>query len=194
MASTRKNKVVKFKRGFKKPTHEQILNIIKEEIFKSKKLKYKNSFNKNFEKLLSHFQSLPDPTDCLDWLAQFNEQAQDCKNFIINCPISAKETLGTQKFIYYIQIGEFTDTKLKFSDLIEYSQIFFSKESVKLMPSVIKINKDYIKNSQKFLLSGCYGNKIKHKLLYRNNDDKNKIQIQAQSIHKLLKLIKPKDY
>ena len=184
-----KNKI-RFKRGFIKPDKAKILRALKTIGFK----KHYSKNDKLLENMVSCFKPLPEPQNNLDWLAQFSEIGQDCNEYLEMHPISNKKSIGDTKFIYYIQIGEFNNTKLNFNDLIEYSRCFFSEKSIKLIPSKIEIKLELktVKNVCKYELSGSFESETK-KLKCRYNEEFKKIQIDTQSLHELLKKIKPHD-
>ena len=70
--------------------------------------------------------------------------------------------MGQIKFIYYIQIGDFTATKLDFARLIEYSRCFFSNESIKMMPLKIELRKtNETQNGETIKMNAHYGNQVK---------------------------------
>jgi len=173
----------KFKRGFKKKTINETIEILKKSI--KKKI---NTPNKIFVNLLKQFNSISEPTHELDWLAQYNEQGQTCIDFLQSCPIDEKQEL----FIYYIQIDEFKETKLDFNKLIEYSRLFFDQKSIKIMPFKIEIEKKVLKTNEKYILNASYGNEC-ISLEHRSDLSTNHSQIKATSIFRLLKKIKPKD-
>jgi predicted Zn-dependent protease len=174
---------ISFNWRFRPPTKIQITNALKLEIKKSVKLEKKLSLNdKIFERLIEHFPQLPNPKNEMDWLVQYHEIGQSCMNFFKEAPIDESK----EKFIYYIQMGDFNNTNLKFSDLVNYGQVFFGNNSIKLMPKKIVINIDNRKNS----ITAQYENVTK-KLISRFKN--NKYQIQAQSLFSLLKRIKPMD-
>lgn len=173
--------IISFNWRFKPPTKIQIINALKLNIKNNLELVKNLSMNdKLFEKLIDHFPALPNPQHDMDWLVQYHEKDQSCTRFFKEAPLDSNE-----KFIYYIQIGDFKNSNLKFSDLIEYSEVFFGKNSIKLMPKRIKI---IISNSN--YVSAQYENVTK-KLVSRFKN--NRHQIQAQSFYRLLKRIKPVD-
>ena len=188
--SPRTNKnLIKFSRGFKKPTNEQILNLLK-----PTSLKTTSKHDQIFIKLVKHFAPLSDPKSDKDWLVQFYEQGQTCSQFLQWSPISAKNYLGTKKFIYYVQLGEFDKTRLKYDDLIEYSKCFFSSDSVKVMSHKInvKLERKQNKRGYGFDFNATYDN-VTRKLSVRHDETTNSTQILAQSLFKLLNSIKPND-
>jgi hypothetical protein len=88
---------INFHPRFKLPTNESILKILKpteSACLKNKRSSKKLSgekYVKTFGTLLGHFKNLPKPTDELDWLAQFNECAQSCDEFLTSTPVSSVE-------------------------------------------------------------------------------------------------------
>lgn len=178
--SPRSKKQIEFHKRFKPPSSEQILNALRSgrKINKAK--------NATFENLLKHFEKLPKPVDELDWLAQFNESGQDCAAFENNSPIPSNKFIGHKKYIYYVEIGDFKETNLNFADLIEYSKCFFGENVIRVLE-----NKIQIKFEEKELIAS-YGSKEK-RLEFRYDKKSNRFQILAQSFHKLLKELKPKD-
>lgn len=180
-----KPKTVKFRRGFKKNSKKDIIQLLQKTICKSR-IK-----TDTFVKLVDKFKLIPEPNDELDWLAQFNERAQACDQFVEDAPFYSPEDLGSKLFIYYVQIGELTNSKLDFNHLIEYSKNFFSEKTVKFMPFKIDILKQA--NSIKSLeIRAKYQDKSK-KLKHRYDCETGRLQIVTQSLFSLLKEIKPKD-
>ena len=104
--------VIKFHRGFKRKTKKDVLTLL------TKSIQKKHQKSDQFLKLVKQFKLIPQPTDELDWLSQFNERGQTCEEFMKTTPIE----LGSEIFLYFVQIGDFDQTKLNFNDLIEYSR------------------------------------------------------------------------
>ncbi len=182
-------KNIKFHRLFRKPSSEKILKIIRGTNIKLKLTKHLPTL----EKLLTAFRAIPEPTDELDWLAQFNEPEQDFDEFIQNCPVESAD-LGTKKFIYYVQLGEFSQVPIEFSSLIEYSQSFFSAESVVCLEKSISIKR--VTNSSSlygFDLVSQYGDSISRKIKFRYDKATDKLQLDTCSFFGLLEDILPVD-
>ena len=182
-----KPKIVKFKRGFKKKTNSEVIQLLNKTIDKSNRIK-----NESFVKLVKQFKLISEPSDELDWLAQYNEPGQTCEEFFSTAPFDSPNDLGTKTFIYYIQIGDFNRLKLDFKDLIEYSKCFFSEKSIKLMPLKVDIIIKQDKGNNNFELKAQYGDKST-RITHRYDTQSNNYQILAQSLFGLLKRIKPKD-
>lgn len=170
-------KTIKFARGFRVPTHD--------EIKKALHLTRTNDDVTLFEKLLKHFKPLPEPTDDLDWLAQFRESAQSCQSFANLSPYyGTDKRLGANSFIYYVQIGDdFNETKLDFECLIDYSRRFFKSEAVKLLPGKLKI--DYTKGQVSF------GDGATSRIVTREHVGAR--QVKAQSLFRILSKLRPAD-
>jgi archaemetzincin len=94
---------------------------------------------------------------------------------------------SNDKFIYYVQMGDFTQTSLKFADLFDYAKAFFGENSVKQLTDHIQIDIDFSKKLIKAKSKENMTTSLKSR--FRNE----KFQIQAQSFHKLLKGIMPKN-
>jgi archaemetzincin len=187
------SKAINFHRRFKVPTRDAILKILRptESVHRNKSSSKRLSGVKHvriFETVLTHFKQLPKPTDELDWLAQFNEQPQSCDQFLTNTPVSSKE-IGHTRFIYYIQIGDFSNAGLEFNQLVDYSKCFFNNASVVLMPIKIEIKLEETGSGK---LMAKYGDLAKP-LKYRKDSKSGHLQILAQSVHSFLHRIKKAD-
>ena len=189
-----KKKAIKFARGFKIPTNDIIHKALATTINKNRG---KNQYENLLLKLVDHFKPIPSPTNDLDWLSQFREIGQTCQDYIKWCPISKNEKIGETHFIYYVQIGNFDKTKLKFSDLIEYSKRFFTEKSIKLYPEKIEINlkeKEKTKRGTPIeVTASIKGKNIEKKLSIRYNQETNHYQLLTKSLLNVLESIKPKD-
>ncbi len=182
--SPRTNKgKISFHRGFKKPTREKILKSLE-----TGEINFKH--DKALIKHIENFSSIRNPTDSLDWLAQFNEPQQTCEEFHRTCPFNSNE-VGSNLFIYYVQIGEFSRTlDDDFNHLVEYSKCFFSDESVKVLNIKVDIRKLDSSNKVGFTLQAEYAEK-KGQLKFRFDNESGHIQIFTQSLLKFLRLFKP---
>jgi archaemetzincin len=180
---------IKFKRGFRKRTKKEIIDILKESLGK------KHNNPKQNDELIRLVEIVPlvsNPLNDQDWLAQYNEPGQTCFQFLRHMPYEPKIE-DRKKYIYYIQIGGFESTKLDFASLIEYSRCFFSSESIKLMPLKIELHKTNEKqNGETIKMNALYGDKVR-RVTCRLNKKTKHLQLKAQSIFSLLKLIKPHD-
>ena len=190
---TPKNKTIKFARGFQVPTKDIIHKALKTI---NRDRRKKNKSEEILIKLIDHFNPLPSPTNNLDWLAQFREIGQTCQEFSKHCPLSTRDKLGREKFIYYVQIGEFKSNQINFADLIDYSRRFFSQVSIKIHPEVIRINVEEKNNNRgntRLVIASLESAKIEKKLSIRYNEVTSHHQIQTDSLLILLKTIKPND-
>lgn len=192
--SPKRKATISFHRLFKKPTHESILDILQpsKQILK-KKLRNKpitTSSDQFLVSLLPHFSDLPEPSDEADWLVNYNEHAQTCENFVKDTPVIDKKDLGYQRFIYYIRLGKFDNTRLQFDQLVEYARCFFNSECVKLVPDAIEL--DLNVKSQTMELVAKYG-EFSIRLKNRFHKENHSLQINTLSIHNMLKRIKPRD-
>lgn len=185
---TRHKKALSFKRGFKKPTSEQILKTINAP-FSAKKLKKFNNFNDKLETLVKRFKLVPDPTDELDYLAQLNDSGQDFEEFEQDCP----HEMNKFGFIYYIRVGEFKETKIDFGDLIDYSKCFFSEAAVKKMDLSIDIKIVKHERAKHGFLIVAFYEKHEQIIEFRYHEETEKIQLYCESFHRFLSRIKPKD-
>lgn len=181
---------IKYNNRFRAPTKDQILKALKTSSSSTRKRLAGTKYDAQFEKLLGYFDELPKPKSHSDWLVQFNECGQTCDQFVRTCPTSATVSiLGKRRFIYFVQIGEFTETQLKFDNLIEYSKCFFSSAVIRQLP--MKIDVKLIKKANRvYDLCASYGD-MTRKLKYRYENKR--LQILAQSLHKFLYAIKPDD-
>jgi archaemetzincin len=183
-----RQKLIKFARGFKIPTKDSIHKALKTTTTKNKNYKHENILLK----LVDHFKPLPLPTNDLDWLAQFCEIGQSCQDFIKWSPIRLENDIGIKKFIYYVQIGEFSKNKMKFDDLIDYSKRFFTDKSIKFYPQLINIKINKIGHDIKINVA-LAGKNLEKKLNFRYNEKTKHFQILTKSLLKFLEEIKPKD-
>ncbi len=180
---TNKGKIT-FHRGFKVPTREQILKSIE-----TGQVNVRH--DKSLKKLTEIFSSIRNPTDSLDWLAQFYEPEQSCKEFHQTCPFTSDQ-IGIDNFIYLVQIESFNQG-VDFDQLVEYSKCFFSEKSIKVFNFKIDIKKiETNKNKFGFKLEIECCN-IKKNLKFRCDHESGHIQIFTESLLGFLALIKPND-
>lgn len=192
MSPRSKKNEIKFNSRFRLPTSDEILKALKPP---ARNKQAANKHDELFVRLLSKFSPLSSPKSKHDWLVEYHERKETFSVFLNDSPLSETNLLGVEKFIYYVQIGEFSRTNLDFDNLIDYSRIFFSQNSIKLMPQKVALSLDSNKSKKKFTLQANYGD-TQVKLEMRHHGDPNKTglkQMQAQSIFKLLQIIKPKD-
>lgn len=192
MSPRSKKTEIKFNSRFRQASSAEILKALKPPA------RYKKAVSKNdeiFVKLLSKFSPLSSPKSPHDWLVEYHERKESFSVFLNESSISESQVLGVKKFIYYIQIGEFTRSKLNFSSLVDYSKIFFSENSIKLMPQKVILKLEPSKNKIGCSLRACYGDvEIKLDMRYHGDPFKDNLkQFKAQSIFKLLQNIKPTD-
>ena len=138
MSPTRRNKrqksneenaeptpTISFNWRFKQPSSEEIVKALASGGTGCRKCSSGHSSakwdNKQLESLLGFFDPLPKPKTSSDWLVQFHEQGQTCAQYLKSCPV-ARGHLGTRKFIYFVQIGDFHETELDFESLYDYGQ------------------------------------------------------------------------
>jgi archaemetzincin len=189
--------MIKYNHRFRVPTSDQILKALKPKNGASSSRRLVSKYDRQFEKLLKHFDELPKPKSESDWLVQFHELGQTCEQFLRTCPNSAQRmNLGRKRFIYYVQIGEFSQTNLPYDSLIEYSECFFGSNGViRRMDERIDIRmvrKPTATGGGGTVMEihASYGN-LTRKLKYRCEN--RRVQILAQSLHKFLYAIKPQD-
>lgn len=141
------NPGVSFAAGFRLPTLKQSRNAIG--LSKIPKLFEPGPEN-------AHFQRIPHPNSVDDWLAQYNEEGQTCKNFFRTCPwISGRKVKYTKQTfnpkgknikerypdgkIYILPIGDFdqsvSDCNPCIDDLTDYTERFYSLPVV-VLPTV----------------------------------------------------------
>lgn len=188
MSPRSKANEIKFNSRFRLATSDEILKALKPPARHKQANACKHA--NVFVKLLNKFSPLPQPQSSNDWLVEYHERKETFSIFLNESSIGEPNILGVKKFIYYIQIGEYKRTQLNFDHLIEYSRIFFNENSIKLMPQKIEINLEKCKRS--YTLNASYG-ETKIKLGARFHGDPSKFdvkQIKAQSMFKLLQLIK----
>jgi len=119
-------KTIPFVRGFRVPKQEDIDEALGNDASFSNE--FKNSFN-----------SLPNPTNELDWLANYKEKGQTYEDFLDECPFLDNNN-SSKKFIYLTLLDN--DDRLSLLNivrLIDYTQRFFQLE-VKLLPLFTNIN------------------------------------------------------
>ena len=191
MSPRSKASQIKFNSRFRLATSDEILNALKPP---ARNKQAKSKYDELFVKLLSKFAPLAEPRSPNDWLVEYHERKESFSVFLNDSPISEPNILGVKKFIYYVQIGEFERTNLNFYHLIEYSQIFFNLNTIKLMPKKIVISLEACKNKTGYTLNASYGEtKIKLGVRFHGDPSKSDIkQIKAQSMFKLLQNIKVK--
>lgn len=114
------SKTISFVRGFRVPKEEDI----------DQALGSNSSFSNQFK---SSFDSLPIPTNQLDWLANYREKGQTYSQFLDQCPF-LDDGNPLQKYIY-ITLLDNDDrlSLLNIDHLIDYTQRFFQM-TVKLLP------------------------------------------------------------
>jgi archaemetzincin len=187
-SSKKKQDEFSFHGRFRKPTESGVYKALKLNAIKKKnnqQLIQKLSLQDElFEKLIKHFPKLPQPQNEMDWLVTYHELEQSCQQFFKETPAIEESNI---KFIYYIRMGDFTQTNLKFADLFDYAKAFFGENSIKELSDHIQIDID----SSKRLVKAKYRDILTYNLKARFHNDK--FQIQAQSFHKLLKRIMPND-
>jgi hypothetical protein len=112
--------MIPFVRGFRVPKQEDIDKALGDTAPFSNE--FKNSFN-----------SLPNPTSELDWLANYKERGQTYANFLDDCPFLDDKNLS-EKYIYLTLLDHDDRLSLLNIDrLIDYTQRFFQMK-VKLLP------------------------------------------------------------
>lgn len=185
---------IAFRRGFRKRTKQEIIDILNESLGKKHQNEKLNKIK--LVKLVEKFKLISNPQSDQDWLAQYNEPGQTCVQFIRETPCEPKTELGKTKFIYYIQIDDFNSNQLNFENLIEYSRCFFNNESVKIMPLKLRLQKTQTQTlqhtEQVIKLKAQYEKKAKQ-VAWRFSPQTKHSQLKAPSLFSLLKKIKPRD-
>lgn len=117
------SKSIPFVRGFRPPTQERIEQALGDD----------SPFSEEFHQ---SFPSLPQPTNDLDWLANYKERGQTYGSFLKECPLldDEDENSITDKFIYLTLLdNDDRLSLLNIDHLIDYTQRFFQM-TVKLLP------------------------------------------------------------
>lgn len=117
------SKSIPFVRGFQAPTQKQIDQALGDDA----------PFSEEFSR---SFPPLPQPTNDLDWLANYRERGQTYGQFLKQCPLLDDDDDHpiTDKFIYLTLLDD--DDRLSLLDinrLVDYTQRFF-QINVKLLP------------------------------------------------------------
>lgn len=115
------SKTIPFVQGFRVPTQIDIDRALGDES------NYSDEFRQSFD-------SLPQPTSDLDWLANYRERGQTYADYLDECPLLDEKNTVTQKTIYLTLFDN--DDRLSILDinqLIDYTQRFFQIQ-VKLLP------------------------------------------------------------
>jgi len=114
------SKPISFVRGFRIPKEKDIDEALGRDA----------SFSHKFT---TSFNSLPIPTNELDWLANYKEKGQTYDQFLDDCPF-LDDGNPLQKYIYLTLIdNDDRLSLLNINHLIDYTQRFFQME-VKLLP------------------------------------------------------------
>jgi hypothetical protein len=125
-------KTIPFVRGFRVPKQEDIDEALGNDA----------SFSNEFK---SSFNSLPNPTSELDWLANYKERGQTYEDFLDECPLLDDDNLS-QKYIYLTLLdNDDRLSLLNIDSLIDYTQRFFQMQ-VKLINPFINIQWNEEKN------------------------------------------------
>ncbi len=144
--STKKESTkIPYARGFRLPTKERRLEALTG--------KYVLGRAREYDTTGDFFPPIPGPSSVDDWLAQYNETGQTYQQFLDECPWLSKrkrkyirhsfnadgKTLQ-EKYpegkIYLLPLGEFDgETTPQFTDLAEYSRLFFDVP-VEILPQV----------------------------------------------------------
>jgi hypothetical protein len=120
------SKTISFVRGFRVPKQEDIDDALGNDALFSNE--FKNSFN-----------SLPNPTNELDWLANYKEKGQTYEEFLDECPF-LDDNNPSKKYIYLTLLdNDDSLSLLNIDHLIDYTQRFFQMK-VKLLPLFTNIN------------------------------------------------------
>ena len=116
------SKEIPFVRGFRPPTQERIDQALGDD----------SPFSEEFDR---SFPPLPQPTNDLDWLANYRERGQTYGQFLTDCPLLDEDDGPiTDKFIYLTLLDNDDRVSLLNIDrLIDYTQRFFQM-TVKLLP------------------------------------------------------------
>lgn len=115
------SKTIPFVRGFRVPTQTDIDQALGD------KSKYSDEFKQSFD-------SLPQPTNDLDWLANYRERGQTYTDYLDECPLFDEKNMITKKTIYLTLFdNEDRLSILDINQLIDYTQRFFQIQ-VKLLP------------------------------------------------------------
>lgn len=177
-----KQKSIPFAKGFQLRSE---IDIRKALLCKPNKISIDNE--SKFRQLINHFGNISQPKHELDWLARYKVKGQDCLKFSLSTPLNKSE-LGISRFIYFVKIGPVSS--IDFDELIDYCKKFFPNNSVKVFDSQLDLHETKIKT--KFQITSEKIN-IKNFIKGRYNHQNSVFQLQATSIHKILKNIKPKD-
>ena len=114
------SKVIPFVRGFRPPTQERMDQALGDD----------PPFSQEFQQ---SFPPLPQPTNDLDWLANYKERGQTYRDFLRECPLLDNDPI-TDKFIYLTLLDNDDQLSLlNIDQLIDYTQRFFQM-TVKLLP------------------------------------------------------------
>jgi hypothetical protein len=122
------SKPITFVRGFRVPKQTDI----------DKALGDDASFSNEFK---NSFDSLPTPTNELDWLANYREKGQTYSQFLGDCPyLDDNNDKSIEKYIYLTLLDNNDRLSLLNIDrLIDYTQRFFQMK-VKLLPLFTNFN------------------------------------------------------
>ena len=113
-------KPIRFVRGFRVPNQEDIDQALGDH----------PPFSEQFK---TSFHPVPNPTNDLDWLANYKEQGQTYPAFLDDCPFLDDD--DSEKKIIYLTLLDHDDrlSLLNIDRLIDYTQRFFQMD-VKLLP------------------------------------------------------------
>ncbi|CAF1405609.1 unnamed protein product [Rotaria sordida] len=172
-------KTISFVRGFRVPTQKDIDEALGNDA----------SFSNEFK---TSFNSLPNPTNDLDWLANYKEKGQTYRKFLDESPF-LDDNYSLKKYIYLTLLdNDDLLSLLNIDHLINYTQRFFQME-VKLLPLFTNI---YWNNTKKKWICTMKGRNDLIKeitLRTRYNSTTEHSQIYVDNILNLLKRSVPSD-
>ena len=203
---------IPYARGFHAPTKKRCLEALAG--------KAKQELGREYDSTGSFFPPLPKPSSIDDWLAQYNETGQTYQQFLEECPWLSKRKLKyirhtfnpsgstlTEKYpkgkIYLLPLGEFDgETTPRFSDLAEYSRLFYEVPVEVLPPVKLVVEGDKVlwvdgvdaKDLSRDPRATRHSSRMTHyRLMSRFDSKTGRYQLQVSSVLYKLRQIIPND-
>lgn len=217
--SYRSRGTIPYARGYHPPSERRCQNALQQE--GGRKSPIKGKLSREYETGKHFFPPIPKPTSIDDWLAQYNETGQTFKQFVDDCPWLSRRKLKyvqhtfnpegdtlKEKYlkgkVYLLPLGHFDgDTTPKFSDLAEYSRLFYDLPVEVLPPIELVVahkSVTWVNRAETKELLGRHPKKTRQssrihqsKLEARFDDESGLYQLQVGSVLNKLRQNIPKD-